>query len=153
MYLTGHAALGAVLATAVTGNPVAAFGVGWASHYLADFFPHGDEDLGEWTKKGNEIKRLFTIVAIDGAVLLALYAALVWQTGFSWAVGFAMAGSVTPDVMWGLEKVTKRKLFWKHDIFHTANHNFLKIHLSIVGGIVAQGIVAGLLWWRLFGAS
>jgi hypothetical protein len=149
MYLTGHAALGAVLATAVTANPAAAFGIGWLSHYLADFFPHGDEGIGEWTKRGNEIARLFAVLAVDGAVLLMLYGFLVARHGFSWPVALAMAGSVTPDVMWGLEKLLKRKLFWKHEAFHAANHNHFHIRLSILDGLVAQTIVGGGLWWML----
>ena len=42
MYLIGHAAVGATLATAVTINPLAALGIGFVSHYLVDFIPHGD---------------------------------------------------------------------------------------------------------------
>ena len=150
MFLTGHAALGAVIATAVTGDPAIGFGVGWASHYVGDFFPHGDESLGEWTKRGNEVRRMLLVASVDGAVLVALYGALVATRGFSWTTALAMAGSVLPDVMWGLEKVVKRKLFWKHEAFHAANHNHLKIRMSLAAGIVAQIIVGGALWWRLF---
>jgi hypothetical protein len=96
------------------------------------------------------VQRLLLVAGVDGLVMLALFGVLVAKQGFSWPIALAMAGSVTPDVMWGLEKVLKRKLFWKHEAFHAANHNHFKIRLSIIGGLIAQGIVTGFLWWRLF---
>jgi hypothetical protein len=148
MYLIGHAAVGMTLAASVT-NPVAAFGVGWLSHYLADFFPHGDEEVGEWTKKGNEVRRLMAIVSVDGTAALVAFAYLSSQRGFSLPLAAAALGSFVPDIMWGLEKVAKRKLFGFHEKFHYANHNFFDIHLPAWAGIPMQLSVAALLWWQL----
>jgi hypothetical protein len=148
MYLIGHAAVGMTLAASMT-NPVAAFGVGWLSHYFADFFPHGDEEVGEWTKKGNEVRRLMAIVAVDGAVFLAAFAFMTARNGFSLPLAAAAAGSFVPDVMWGLEKVAKRKLFGPHEKIHYANHNFFEIPLPAWAGVPLQLAVAALLWWQL----
>ena len=47
MFLAGHASVGIAITAALgVTNPAAAFALGWASHYLADFFPHGDEFRG-----------------------------------------------------------------------------------------------------------
>lgn len=148
MYLVGHAAVGMTLAAGIA-NPVAAFGVGWLSHYIADYFPHGDEEVGEWTKKGNEIRRLLALVAVDGAVFLVLFGFLVSRHGFSLPVAAAAFGSFVPDVMWGLEKVAKRPLFGFHERFHFVNHNVFGVHLRPRVGVTLQLAVAALLWWRL----
>jgi hypothetical protein len=150
MFLIGHAAVGIALAS-VTTNPAAAFGIGWLSHYLADFLPHGDEELGEWTKRGNEVLRLLAFVSVDGAIMLAALAAYFHIHGFSWPVLAAAFGSTTPDVMWGLEKLCKRKLFGFHERFHCRNHNFFQVRMPLAAGIAVQALVTSLLWSGLIG--
>lgn len=148
MFIVGHAAVGMTLAAA-TANPALAFGIGWLSHYLADFFPHGDEDAGEWAKRGNEVRRLAFLLSIDGAILLAASAWFIAHRGFSWAPCLAVVGSAVPDVLWGLEKLFKRKLFGPHEKFHGRNHNFFHIRLPLWAGILLQAAVTAALWWRL----
>ena len=148
MYLFGHAAVGMTLA-AGTNDPSLAFGIGWLSHYLADFFPHGDEAVGEWTRKGSEVKRLLIVLAPDALLVLAAFAWFTSHRGFSVAAAAAAIGSLVPDVLWGLEKVFKRKLFWRHDAFHGKNHNFFHVRMPLWFGLILQASVAGLLWWRL----
>jgi len=124
MYLIGHAALGMTLASKVT-NPILAFGIGWLSHYLGDFFPHGDEQVGKWAKKGNEVQRILAIVAIDGVIILIAYGFFIRAHGFTLApLGFLQR-------------------------FHECNHNFFKINLPLWAGFVAQGVVTISLWWYL----
>lgn len=151
MYLTGHAAVGAVIATAITTNPIAAFGIGWLSHYLVDFIPHGDEPLGEWVKRGNEITRLFIAFVPDAVLMLALLGVFTAVHGVNVVVLAAAIGSTVPDVMWGLEKLFKRRLFGPHERFHTENHNHFDIRIPFTAGLLAQGVVAGTLWWMLLG--
>lgn len=157
MQLVGHASVGIVLARAVGAtNPVAAFFVGWFSHYVADFFPHGDEDVGAWTKKGNQVARFAGIVTIDGIVSLVAFVAYAmanganWQDLHSWQPllpsAFAAMGSFVPDVMWGTEMVFKRKLFGWFERLHSANHNFFHIHLPFRYGMPLQLAVAAVLW-------
>jgi hypothetical protein len=147
MYLVGHTAIGmsAVALTGVT-NPAAAFAVGWASHYLADFLPHGDEEAGDWTKKGNEVKRLAAIVAVDGALLLALFGVFTAHRGFSLPMAMGALGSTVPDVLWGLEKLFKRKLFGFHEKYHYANHNFFDVRMPLWLGVLLQAIMTASLW-------
>ena len=146
MFLIGHGAVGALLATRLTENPVAAFGIGWLSHYLVDFFPHGDESLGAWAKKKHEILRLFFLFAIDGALLLSTLFWIFYRQGFSWVILAGAAGSIVPDVMWGLEKLFHKKIFGRADVFHNRNHNFFHISMPLWVGLVGQAIVTVAVW-------
>jgi hypothetical protein len=148
MYLVGHAAVGVAFVTAAhIKNPVAAFGVGWLSHYVADFFPHGDEAAGEWAKKGkSEVRRILALVAVDATLLLAIFAVYLSRQGWSWPVAAAIAGSALPDVMWGLDKVFKRTLVRPLERLHNANHNFFDVRMPLWLGVALQAAVAGSLW-------
>ncbi len=142
MYLVGHAAVAMSITRALgITDPAAAFGIGWVSHYLADFFPHGDEPVGEWTKKGNEVRRLMMVVVCDGALFLAAFTFFTARHGFSYVMATAALGSFVPDVLWGLEKIFKKKLFGFHERFHFANHNFFHIQLPLFVGILAQTVI------------
>jgi len=145
MYLINHAAIGIALASQVS-NPVAAFGIGWVSHYLADFFPHGDEGVGEWAARKNEIPRILGIVAIDGMLFLGAFAWFSAHQGFSWSAAAAAIGSFVPDIMWGLEKLAGRKLFGIFERLHSWNHNYFKIKLPVFAGVSLQIMFAAALW-------
>ncbi len=148
MFLVGHAAVGIALASR-TKNPIVAFGIGWLSHYLADFFPHGDEPLGAWAKRGNEIRRMFVAVAIDGIVFLSVFAGFTAAKGFSPVAAAAALGSFVPDIMWGLEKLFGRNLFGPFERLHNRNHNFFRIKFPLWLGLLYQAAVTTGLWWYL----
>ncbi len=150
MYLTAHAAAGAVAAGILTGDPIVAFGIGWLSHYAVDFIPHGDEAAGEWTKKGNEVRRYLVLFGIDGAILATLFLTLIATRGSSWVTAAAVVGSTVPDVMWGMEKVLKKRLFGPLRTFHSAVHNRLRVMLPTWLGLLVQAVFAGWFWSRLF---
>lgn len=151
MFLIGHAAVGATFVQlAGVENPAAAFGIGWLSHYLADFIPHGDEPVGKWTEGSGGTRKLFFLVAVDGFLLaLALAAVFMVRQEFSWVTLAAAAGACVPDVMWGLERLVGHRLFGPHAAFHLKNHNFFHVHLPLWLGLVLQALVTGLLFWRL----
>lgn len=152
MYLIGHGAIGAAIITATgIANPAAAFGVGWLSHYLADAFPHGDEPVGEWAKAGNEVRRIAAIAGIDALILGLVLIGLFFARGFSWPIFFAVLGSAVPDVMWGLEKALRRRLFGPHERIHKRNHNFFGIRLSFATGLAAQAVTTFVAWRYVFG--
>ncbi|HTM68672.1 MAG TPA: hypothetical protein VL426_05210 [Candidatus Binatia bacterium] len=145
MYLVGHAAIGMALASG-TDDPVLAFGIGWLSHYLADFVPHGDEPAGEWAKRGNEVKRLMVLLLVDGALFFAAFAWFTSRRGFHLAAATAALGSFVPDVLWGLGKVLKRPVFGPLEKFHNFNHNFFHVKLPLWFGLIGQAALAGSLW-------
>ena len=149
MYLTAHAAAGAAAAGLLTANPLVAFGLGWLSHYVVDFIPHGDEAAGEWVSRGNEVRRLTLLFSIDALVLAALVAAQVMARGFSWVTLAAAAGSTVPDVLWGLEKLFGRRLFGPLQQLHGRVHNALGLRLPTWLGLAFQACFAGWFWYRL----
>lgn len=151
MQLVGHAAVGIALARAVGAtNPVAAFGVGWFSHYLADFIPHGDEQIGEWASKGDFIARIMPIVAVDGLISLAAFAWLYSARGLTPVTALAPAaaaiGSFMPDIMWGVEKLFKRRLFGPFEKLHGLNHNFFHVKIPAKYGLPLQIAVTVTIW-------
>lgn len=146
MFLTPHAAVGAAIATSLTGNPFVAFGVGWLSHYLADSLPHGDERLGIWASKGDEVRRLLGITIIDSVIWIVILVFVFLSVGFSWVILAAALGSSVPDVLWGTEKVVKKELFGPLQKFHGWNHNFFKVNMPLWTGLVGQGIVTAAMW-------
>lgn len=148
MFLTGHAAVGVLLAKATgTNNPVVAFGLGWASHYLADFFPHGDEEIGAWTKRGgHEIRRLLFVVGIDSIILLCAFTAYTLAKGFSLIMAAAIVGSAVPDVIWGLDKLRKKPMAPILEKFHDRNHNYIDIRMTAKAGLLLQSVVTTALW-------
>jgi hypothetical protein len=153
MYLTGHTAVAVAVVTALgIKNPVAAFGVGWLSHYVVDFIPHGDEEAGEWAERGkNKIGRIAIILAIDCAVLFSIVAAYVAHRGWEWPAAFAAAGSAVPDVLWGLSVVLKRPFIGPLERLHDRGHNFFNVRMPLWLGLVLQAVVAGSLWaWLIF---
>ncbi len=148
MFLIAHAAAGAALAAPVA-QPAAAFFIGWASHYLTDLIPHGDEAVGEWTKKGNEVARFGLVAGIDGLLLAGVLAWLFRTRGIEWNVLAAAVGATVPDVLWGLEKVAGRTLFGAHRRFHHRIHNYFRVRLPTALGLALQAAFAGLLWYWL----
>ena len=150
MYITIHAAIGAAAAAAVTKDPVAAFGLGWFLHYVADLVPHGDEAAGEWCRRGrSEVRRYALLAGIDGLALAGLLGVDYWRHGLNLVVLAAAAGSVLPDAMWGLETVVGKKLFGPFQRFHSYVHNHFRIRLPWPAGLLLQGGLAAILWWCL----
>jgi hypothetical protein len=150
MFLIGHAAVGLVAAS-WTDNPLLAFVIGFASHFVADAIPHGDEPVGPWAKRGSHhgLLRLVSLMVIDLLLILGAWLWLVSRAGFQWAPVFAIAGACTPDFMWGFEHFMRRRLFGRFVAWHEANHNFLHINLPLWLGLTMQGIVTVALWWWL----
>ena len=148
MFLTAHSAI-ALAATAWTGNPAAAFAVGWASHYLADAVPHGDEPVGRWAKAAGprEAWHLAVVTFVDLSFLAVAFAWFISARGLHLVHIAAIVGACLPDFMWGLEKVVGRKLFGPLGAFHSRVHNFAKVMLPLAVGLLGQAALAAALWW------
>jgi hypothetical protein len=148
MFLVGHTALGiAMAATVGATNPVGAFAVGWLSHYIVDFAPHGDEKVGEWAHAGNVITRMAIALAIDVALIMVAAGIYIAVAGFSWWACLAAVGATVPDVLWGMEMFFKRKLFGWHEQVHHANHNAAGIRMPLWLGLGLQAVVTVAAWW------
>ncbi len=163
MFLTTHAAAGIFLSQQFD-NPSLVFATSFASHFILDFIPHGDEHLyhdHEW-KILKKFKRPIIINSID---LLGLVAIIIWAmyqpgdtTGRLMMVG--IVGSILPDflsylfpvlhqrlswlwlVRWlyGLTKPTGLRYFvrgqdWIHNLLH---HEIIRSDVSLRTGLIVQ---------------
>lgn len=152
MYVTFHSAIGASVALAVFPyNAPAAFLLGWASHYLLDAIPHGD-DMDE-SLKADWNKRVRHAAAWGAGDLTVLAVLAIWWVsihGWSWTFAAAVVGSCLPDLMWGFAAVIgKPGMFGLFGRLHVAVHNFLEIKLPLWFGLTAQVLAAAFLWWNL----
>lgn len=124
MTLTTHTFIGAVLAK-LTGNPLLAFALGFATHYLVDIVPHGDNRLSEnFRVKKKKRKEIAAFLTVDACVALFFVLLLIHTRDieslrtFSWGI----AGAILPDLLVGLYDLTRsRFLRWNyrmHFFFH-----------------------------------
>ena len=124
MTLTTHTFIGAVLAK-LTGNPLLAFALSFATHYLVDIVPHGDNRLSEnFRIKKKKRKEIAAFLTIDACVAIFFILFLIHTRDieslrtFSWGI----AGAILPDLLVGLYDLTRsRFLRWNyrlHFFFH-----------------------------------
>ncbi len=115
MFLTTHAAAGIFIAQHVH-NPLAVFGLSFASHFGLDFIPHGDEELyhdEEW-KILKKFKRPILVNLFD---LLGLVGLIFWtinQPGetTSRLMTIGIIGGILPDFLSFLFPVIHQRLSW-----------------------------------------
>lgn len=115
MFLTTHAAAGIMISHYIPGAwPV--FGASFASHFVLDFIPHGDEELyhdQEWMVL-KKYKRVVVINAIDLTGLLAL---TFWAVNSGGTVSgnlmvIGVLGSVLPDLISYFFPVIHQRFSW-----------------------------------------
>ena len=147
MFLVTHAAIAAVLADRIGLGSAAAFAAGWASHYLADAVPHGDEQAGDWARRKNEVRRYALLAGIDAVILAAALASVFLAGGFDPAILAAAAGATVPDVLWGVEKTLGRTIFGPHLKFHHRVHNLFGWRLPLWSGLMFQTALAAFCWY------
>lgn len=115
MFLTTHAAAGLLISTHVQ-HPMAVFGLSFASHFILDFIPHGDEDLyhdEEWMAQ-KRYRRAIIVNAIDltGLSLIILWAAYHPEIAASRNMLIGIMGGVLPDFLSFLFPVIHERLSW-----------------------------------------
>ncbi|MBU1130845.1 hypothetical protein KJ840_01815 [Patescibacteria group bacterium] len=125
MFLTVHAASGIFIGSQVSA-PWLAFILGFVSHWLLDFIPHGDEKVIDRSKfsESRLKKMLFYVAAADTLGIIILFyflistETIVLTSGILWG----MLGAVAPDYLWGLHKITRirvlKPLHKIHNWFH-----------------------------------
>lgn len=171
MFLTTHAAAGILISQHVH-NPYAVFGLSFASHFVLDFIPHGDEDLyhdHEW-KVLKRYKRVVIINAMDLAGLLGLTLWAISRANLpnGHLLFIGILGSVLPDLLsyffpiihqrlnwlfivrwlYSLTKPTGvrylvRAQNWMHNLLH---HEIIRRDVPFtIGFIVQLGLIAAML--------
>lgn len=115
MFLTTHAAAG-ILISHYTTNPSVVFGLSFASHFVLDFFPHGDEHLyhdHDWQVN----KKFKWPVFINLLDLIGLVGLIFWAINnpgdtTSRLMMIAIIGSILPDFLSYLFPVIHERLSW-----------------------------------------
>jgi hypothetical protein len=115
MFLTTHAAAGVLISHYVQ-DPYAVFGLSFASHFVLDFIPHGDENLyhdEEW-KLLKKFKRPVLINLADLAGLLGVVMFAINNPGdtTSRLMMIGIIGSILPDFLSHLFPVIHERMSW-----------------------------------------
>lgn len=141
MFLTVHASAGLYLGSQIS-NPLLAFLIGYFSHWILDFIPHGDEQVIERSKYSEaQLKwRLFFVAALDTVGIIALFyiltntSTIILTPGILWG----MLGAVAPDYLWGLHKVTHIRILKPLHKIHNFFHRLLLNIISFKYGTAVQ---------------
>lgn len=151
MFITTHAAMGALVGELLPTHPFLAFVVSAALHFVVDAIPHGDTHLYKGFIAGDKVTRAVAFTVVDGVLaLLAVLAFFAWrEMGPRGPVALGIAGGVLPDLLVGIYEVTRvRWLRWFHR-FHFFFHNFVTSRykdLSLPVGITMElSILAALV--------
>ncbi|MBI3572702.1 MAG: hypothetical protein HY092_00685 [Candidatus Kerfeldbacteria bacterium] len=163
VFLTTHAAAGILISHYVR-SPIEVFGLAFASHFVLDFVPHGDEQLyhdEEW-RSGRRYRRVAIINAIDVTVMaaMALWAIANNPLPNSHLMLIGILGSIIPDFLSHLFPVVHKRLSWlflvrwlygltkptglrylvrAQNWFHDAlHHDIIRSDISFQSGLIMQ---------------
>lgn len=131
MFITTHAAMGALVGELVPTHPALAFFVSMAVHFAVDAIPHGDTDLYKGYISGSKVKRAMAFVVVDSVVaILLVLAFFLWRMEPNRAVIMGIAGGVLPDLLVAVYEITRVSwLRWFHR-FHFFFHNLISGRLG-----------------------
>lgn len=127
MFITTHAAVGALVGAAFPSSRPLAFAAGFLSHFLLDMIPHGDEHMLEGFKSGSKVRRALAYVTIDSIVAVyTIMAILSAAPGtLHGAMKWGIIGGVLPDLLVGIYEATKWRILRGYTAFHHRNHHAL----------------------------
>jgi len=163
MFITVHAAASMVVGKQIH-SALLAFIVSFILHFIFDFIPHGDGEIG---KKffGVNLKKFrnaddFRTLAIYGtldACFLAIFLTLMFKN-YSFVrddnIIWAIIGGILPDILVAVYKLTNSKyLEWFYNLHNQSHYwllNKIKSDLPIKLGIIWQVSVWLLMIFLLF---
>ena len=145
MYLTVHAAAGALAGIAVTNAP-AGFALGVLSHFVLDRVPHADPPVPQGTASDGvfrhpAMRRFVAIAAVDLVLASALTGWLTYLLPSANAVALIAGafGGILPDLLFGCYRITGNRWLEAFNRFHTANHfDPNKIKVNFTTGMATQ---------------
>ncbi len=146
MLIAIHTITGALIGESIN-NPALAGLAGFASHFVLDMIPHGDEQLLACPDRCHpNIKKYLTIIKTDALASLAIFLFIAHQASTnSLAMLSGMLGSVLPDILAGIHELGYWKKwqrlyfknFWR---FHRYTHNqLIRWQPSFRLGLLIQG--------------
>lgn len=152
MFLTPHAAAALWIGTR-TNDPLLAFALGFASHFMMDIIPHGDETLGQHhiTKRGKYFY-LAKVALVDLVLAVSLVIFYIYRKPemSKDVVAWAVFGSWLPDFLWLANIVLKMKILYLYTRIHNRIHQLIDWRYSPVYGVPFQIIVTILLMKVIF---
>jgi len=133
MFLTTHTVVG-VLISQHTPSPLIAFSLGFLSHFLLDFIPHGDEQLlTVEDKEQGKFRKAALASSLDVALTVAFFLFLYSTVDLHdlGQVSAGIVGSILPDVLDNFLPVFHRAFRWFFVIrfLHWLQR---KVHLSSI---------------------
>ncbi len=166
MFLTTHAAAGLFLSQQFE-NPYVVFATAFASHFLLDFIPHGDEGLyGSYTQPGeHRYRRAILVNIVDVSALLIL---TLWSIGQQTLpdtslIMIGILGSLLPDFLEHFFPVVHERLSWlwlirwlyaitkptglryfvraQNWIHHLLHHDIIRRDISFRSGFILQSLL------------
>lgn len=151
MFLTVHAAAGAVLGRYLN-NPLLAFLLGAASHFVLDMIPHGDESIQRWPLFKTRRRRIIAAAVIDFLILSVFLA--FWVKGSAIhelpSMLAGAAGGIFPDTLWGFHELTGTPLLdWYEGLHSRIHYNFRKRKVKLKQGLLLQIPILIILTWIL----
>ncbi|TAK04972.1 hypothetical protein EPO33_03180 [Patescibacteria group bacterium] len=153
MFLATHATVGAIVGRAAP-DPISAFFLAFASHFLLDIIPHGDADLYKDYKRGNKVRLALSYTMIDAIVtayvVVAIAQARLFDSGLNVAAG--VVGGLLPDLLVGIFEVTKTRWLVKFHAVHFFFHNmFVNKYrdVSFMTGVAYQLVILIFLQTRI----
>ena len=124
MYLTVHTSLSLVIGATAT-NPILAFILAFLGHFFLDAIPHDSLKLHTWIKDkklAEQNKIYFLIEILESALILITLGTLYFTNNlnFSTSMLAALIGGYLPDVLWGINNLTKNKIkiLQKYHLIH-----------------------------------
>jgi hypothetical protein len=155
MYQTVHGSAGLLIGAAIP-NPVAAFFVGFISHFILDTPPHDSIESKEWKDKGNLTKKF----ALEAGVDLLIFLGILWLLKannllvLSAGTEAGIIGAILPDYLWGIPdflKIENKTVTW-FKLWHNKLHTIIykQIYIPLKYAIVVQlSFLAAILYLYL----
>jgi len=167
MYLTTHAAVGVLISQSVE-RPLWVFLFSFLSHFVLDFIPHGDEDVGTWIQK--RPRNAFVVGLLDLG-LLTMFLSILYATKDLPQMALISAGvigAVLPDFLTNIFPLLHERMSWMavvrlvyhtqrrlglrtiwrgHDWFHRLSHTASHRRITIKQGLVMQIVILVVALW------
>ncbi len=140
MLLASHTSMAIFISTKVA-NPVVGFALGFVSHFILDFIPHGDDGIGQHiTNESARFRYFMKTAALDAFISLCLIFIFLESKANvnSSVLSATVTGAWIPDVAWASARTFKIKWLNWFCRFHTKIHDTLGIKIPFKAGAIIQ---------------
>lgn len=143
MLVTFHAAAGAIIGEQLN-HGYWAFLLGFLSHFLLDFIPHGDRNHITQFAMGERLRFLILTRAAD-AIFTVVFAVLIFKSHFFLhpeSVAWGIIGAIAPDFIVGIYELSKWKPLRRFYVYHHRVHNaYRKFEITFMHANLWQAVL------------